>query len=132
MQRPTTVAMGGFTSEVGKTDPDVSSLESPARMGGNKDYARTSGTGYQVPGIRCRVSGAVFDRDRTPGTRYLFQSHLDPRVLVIHLRILSQQFLCLFRNHFRKRYLHIDKLITARSRIAQRWSTALSQAKLLA
>ena len=61
----------------------------------------------------------------------LLQSHLHPRVLVVHFRILPQQFLRLFRNHFRQRHLHFDKLIAARARVAQRRRATLTQAKLL-
>src|ERR1041384_5801583 len=46
----------------------------------------------------------------------LFQTHRHSRVLVIHLRVLTQQLFRLFRNYFRQSHLHFDELITARAR----------------
>src|SRR5690349_2273058 len=61
----------------------------------------------------------------------LLEPHLDSWVRRIQLRILSQQFLSLFRNHFRQRHLHFHKLVALRTRIAQRWRAAIAQTKLL-
>src|ERR1041384_4232961 len=62
----------------------------------------------------------------------LFQTHRHSRVLVIHLRVLTQQLFRLFRNYFRQSHLHFDELITARVRIAQARRATTAQTKLLA
>src|SRR5689334_14062872 len=59
------------------------------------------------------------------------QPHLDARVRRIQLRILPQQILRLFRNHFRQSHLHFNKLVALRARIAQRRRTFIAQSKLL-
>src|SRR6185437_13937243 len=59
------------------------------------------------------------------------QPHLDARVRRIQLRILAQQILRLFRNHFRQNHLDFNKLVALRARIAQRRRTFIAQPKLL-
>src|SRR6266542_4936561 len=59
------------------------------------------------------------------------QSHRHARILSIHLRVATQQFLCFFLNYFRENYLHFDELVAMNVWIAQRWSSATAQAKLL-
>src|SRR4029078_10287171 len=59
------------------------------------------------------------------------QPHLHSRVRRVQLRILTQQILRLFRNHFRQSHLHFNKLVTLRTRISQRRRTFIAQSKLL-
>ncbi len=47
------------------------------------------------------------------------QSHLDPRILCIHLPVLAEQLFRLFRNHLRQDDLDFYKLIAVRVRVAQ-------------
>src|SRR5262249_54192146 len=61
----------------------------------------------------------------------LFQSHRNPGILSIHLRVLAQQLLRFLRNYFRQRYLHFDKLVAVNVGVAQRRRAAAAQSKLL-
>src|SRR5258707_7699059 len=60
-----------------------------------------------------------------------FQPHRHPRIVRVHLRIATQQLFRLFRNHFRQNYLHLNKLIAMRVRVAQAGRAPPPQAKLL-
>src|SRR5690349_16140866 len=59
------------------------------------------------------------------------QTHYHSRILGVHLRVLAQQLLSLFRNHFRQHNLRLYELIAMGIWIAQAWCATAAQTELL-